>query len=444
MSSQDSYLPSTPLAERMRPVSLDDFVGQESSVGPGSTLRKMIEADQISSIILWGPPGCGKTTLAKLLAHYTEANFISFSAVTSGVKDVRRIIEEAGNIRRLQGTRSILFVDELHRFNKSQQDAFLPAVEDGTIALVGATTENPSFEINTPLLSRSKVIVFQQLSNEEIIGIVNNALEDEERGLGEMDVSFDEGVLLRLAEYSDGDARVALNMLETVVLTAEDKDGRRAIDMEHLENCLGRKFISYDKAGEEHFNLISALHKSMRNSDPDASMYWLGRMLESGEAPLYVARRIVRFASEDVGMADPKALQVAMAAQQAVHFLGMPEGNLALAQAAVYMATAPKSNALYAGYKEVQRDIQRTRDEPVPMQIRNAVTKLMKDVGYGQGYKYAHDYPEAATDLQCLPDSLKNRKYYKPSNRGFERNIQERMAFLKKLRKEFRNKGRKN
>lgn len=439
MDQKETFLPSTPLAERMRPLSLDDFIGQSDSVGPGSSLRKMIEQDRISSLILWGPPGCGKTTLAKLLARYTSANFISFSAVTSGVKEVRRIIEEAANIRKLQGSRSILFVDELHRFNKSQQDAFLPAVEDGTIALVGATTENPSFEINTPLLSRSKVIVFKQLSNEEIITIVENALADEQRGLGNIKTSFAEGVLFKLAEYSDGDARVALNLLEMVVLTAdENENGIRQIKEEHLESCLGRKFISYDKSGEEHYNLISALHKSMRNSDPDATMYWLGRMLESGEEPLYVIRRIIRFASEDIGMADPRALQVAVAAQQAVHFLGMPEGNLALAEAAVYMATAPKSNALYVGYKEVQKDIQRTRDEPVPMQIRNAVTKLMKDVGYGHGYKYAHDYPEAMSDLQCLPDSLKNRKYYKPSNRGFERNIQERMAFLAKLRKELR------
>jgi putative ATPase len=431
---------NAPLAERMRPADFDEFVGQEDIVGENSSLRRLIERDQLRSVIFWGPPGSGKTTLARLIAEKTEAAFTALSAVSAGVKDVRQVIEAAQQRLDFEQRRTILFLDEIHRFNKAQQDAFLPHIEAGTIILIGATTENPSFEVNTPLLSRSTVVVFKPLDEASIREILLLAIEDNQRGLGKYKIEMEDDVYELLSDYCDGDARRALNTLETMVMTAtQKKDGVIKLDQKSFRDSIGRKFVGHDRAGEEHFNTISALHKSMRNSDPDATLYWLGRMLEGGDDPLYVARRIVRFASEDVGMADPRALQVAMSAQQAVHFIGLPEGALALAEAAVYMATAPKSNALYVAYKEVQRDIQKTRNEPVPMQIRNAPTNLMKQVGYGSGYKYAHEYPEAVTDLQCLPDLLKNRKYFKPTSRGFERTIKERMAFLAKLRRDIAN-----
>jgi putative ATPase len=440
-NGSDGVFPQTPLADRMRPRTLDEFVGQRRILGPGSSLRRLIDEDKLTSMIFWGPPGSGKTTLARIIAAVSSAIFVAFSAVTSGVKDVRRIIDGAGLLLRRDGRRTILFVDELHRFNKAQQDAFLPAVEDGTIVLIGATTENPSFEVNTPLLSRSRVIVFEPLSSDDIVAVLERALEDEERGLARLRLEMEEPLLRRIAEHSDGDARVALTILELTALSCRPGgDGVRRPTEELLGDVVGRKMLQYDRAGEEHYNVISALHKSMRNSDPDASLYWLGRMLEAGEDPLYVARRVVRFASEDVGLADPRALEVAVAAQQAVQFIGMPEGALALAEAVVYMATAPKSNALYTAYGKVREDILKTRNEPVPMQIRNPVTRLMRDVGYGEGYKYAHEYPEAVTDLQCLPDSLAGRRYYEPTHRGFEKTIRERIEFLERLRRQLKDK----
>lgn len=432
-----------PLAERMRPRDFDEIHGQDHIAGAGSSFRKLVESDSLRSVIFWGPPGSGKTTLARVIATKTSSLFTSLSAVSAGVKDVRKVIEAAGQARKLEGRGTILFLDEIHRFNKAQQDAFLPHIESGAITLIGATTENPSFEVITPLLSRSNVIIFKSLDEDAIRALLMDALEDSERGLGGTGVEVEKEVLDAISTWCDGDASRALNILETLAgVSTAGKDGVRPIDIELFKQVLDRKFVSYDKEGEEHFNTISALHKSMRNSDPDASIYWLGRMLEGGDDPLYVARRIVRFASEDIGMADPRALQIAMAAQQAVHFIGMPEGALALAEAAVYMATAPKSNALYSAYKQVQADIQQTRNEPVPLQIRNAPTRLMKSSGYGSGYKYAHDYPEAVTDLQCLPDSLKNRTYFKPTSRGFERTITERMEFLKQLRSELADKNK--
>lgn len=417
-----------PLAVRMRPRNFDEFVGQEHVVGKGRVLRKSIESDQMPSMILWGPPGSGKTTLAYIVASLTKSHYSPISAVSSGVADLRRVVEEAKERRGLHQQRTILFIDEIHRFNKAQQDAVLPYVEDGTITLIGATTENPSFEVISPLLSRCRVFTLGALSDEEVDVIVKRAVEDGERGLGKLDVELDADALKHLIGMSNGDGRVALNALELAVLsTHPDADGKRKIGLPTIEDALQHRSLLYDKAGEEHYNLISALHKSLRGSDPDAALYWLGRMLEAGEDPLYIVRRLVRFASEDVGMADPQALTVAVAAQQAVHFIGMPEGNLALAEAVVYLATAPKSNSLYRAYSEVQHDIRRTGNQPVPLHLRNPVTSLMREVGYGNGYKYAHDYEGHFVEQQNMPDSLRDRQYYSPSDQGYEREIKARI-----------------
>ena len=417
-----------PLAARMRPRNFDEFVGQEHIVGEGHVLRKSIEADQVPSIIFWGPPGSGKTTLAYIIASVTRSHFSPISAVAAGVADLRRIVDEARERRGLYQQRTILFIDELHRFNKAQQDAILPYVENGTITLIGATTENPSFEVISPLLSRCRVFTLDALSEEQVRLIVEQSLQDKERGLGNMKVELDSDAFDFLLVMSNGDARVALNALELAASTTlPSKDGKRHIKLSDIEDALQHRALLYDKAGEEHYNIISALHKSLRDSDPDAALYWMGRMLEAGEDPLYIARRLVRFASEDVGMADPQALVVATSVQQAVHFIGMPEGNLALAQAVVYLATAPKSNALYKAYTRVQQDVEKTRNEPVPLHLRNPVTGLMRRVGYGKGYKYAHDFPGHFVEQQHLPDSLKGKKYYEPSDQGFEKEVEGRL-----------------
>lgn len=418
-----------PLAARMRPRNFDEFVGQEHLVGKGRVLRKSIESDQVPSMILWGPPGSGKTTLAYIVASLTRSHFSPISAVSSGVADLRRVVEEAKERRGLHQRRTILFIDEIHRFNKAQQDAVLPYVEDGTITLIGATTENPSFEVISPLLSRCRVFTLSPLSYEEVDIIVKRALEDGERGLAGLGVEVAPDALKHLIGMSNGDGRVALNALELAVLSGRpDAEGKRRIDLPTIEDALQHRSLLYDKAGEEHYNLISALHKSLRGSDPDASLYWLGRMLEAGEEPLYIVRRLIRFASEDVGMADPQALTVAVAAQQAVHFVGMPEGNLALAEAVVYLATAPKSNSLYQAYSEVQKDIRRTGNQPVPLHLRNPVTSLMREVGYGDGYKYAHDYEGHFVEQQNMPDTLRDRHYYTPSEQGYESEVKARIS----------------
>src|SRR6202049_1912404 len=425
---------SQPLAERMRPRTLDEFTGQETLLGPGKPLRTQIERDDIGSIILWGPPGCGKTTLARLIARMTHSEFIAFSAVLTGIKEIKDVMAAAEHTRRA-GRRTIVFVDEVHRFNKAQQDAFLPHVEAGNIILIGATTENPSFEVIAPLLSRTRVYVLQALSTEQIEGLLHKAIADKERGLGNEALEMSDEAIQHVALFSGGDARAAYNTLEAAVRALQpDSNGRRSITRELLAELLQRKFLLYDKSGEEHYNLISALHKSVRNSDPDASLYWLVRMLESGEDPLYIARRLVRMASEDIGLAEPGALGVTVAAMQAADLIGPPEGNLALAQAAVYLSLAPKSNALYIGYGQASKDLQETRAEPVPLQLRNAVTGLMKNVGYGRGYQYAHDYENKVTDMQCLPDNLAGRNYYQPPDQGFEQRLRQRLDEIRKIK----------
>jgi len=432
----------SPLADRMRPRTLDELVGQEALLGPGTPLRRAIEADELRSLILWGPPGCGKTTLARLIAGRTRATFLPFSAVLSGIKEVRDLMQQAAAGKRASGRRTIVFVDEIHRFNKAQQDAFLPFVEDGTIVLIGATTENPSFEVNAALLSRSRVCRLEQLSEKDLVTLLRRALADREHGLAASEAQVPDPVLEALAAQSQGDARAALNGLEFAVATAPaDASGHPAVDLAHLQSALQKAALYHDRAGEAHFNLISALHKSMRNSDPDATMYWLARMLEAGDDPLYLARRIVRFASEDVGLADPAALTLAIAAKEAVHFVGRPEADLALAEAAVYCALAPKSNALYAGWKSVLAAIQEGATDPVPMSIRNAVTGLMKAEGYGAGYEYAHDREDAVTALECLPDRLRDRRFYRPTSRGLEAELTVRIEAWRAARKRLTDEG---
>jgi putative ATPase len=425
---------TVPLAERMRPRSLDQIVGQDELVAPGRPLREMIDRDQLQSIILWGPPGTGKTTLARLIADVTRAEFVAFSAVLSGIKEVKEVMAAAEQRRRRTGRRTIVFVDEIHRFNKAQQDAFLPRVESGDIVLIGATTENPSFEVNAALLSRSKVFVLKPLDEDAIVSILQRTLTDE-RGLGKLNPDADADALRAMARFANGDARAALNVLQLTVSAAPQPAGRPKIDRALLEQTLSNKVLLYDKSGEEHYNLMSALHKSMRNSDADASVYWLARMLEAGEDPKYVARRLIRFASEDIGNADPQALAICVAAKDAVHFIGMPEGNTALAQAVLYLATAPKSNAVYMAYNDAADAAKTDFAAPVPLHIRNAPTKLMKQLDYGKGYKYAHDEPDAIANMDCLPENLQGREFYKPTEYGFEKEIRKRLDWWKSKKK---------
>ena len=425
---------SRPLAARLRPNTLEEFVGQRHLIGEGKVLRRLIESDRVSSMIFWGPPGVGKTTLARIIANSTQAKFIDFSAVTSGIKEIKQVMQQAEDNLRF-GEKTILFVDEIHRFNKAQQDAFLPFVEKGSIILIGATTENPSFEVNGALLSRCKVFVLQALSAEDLEQLLSRALTDP-KGFGSMKVNCPEEILSVIAGFANGDARTALSTLEMVVLNSEMDGDTVTVTREVVEQCISKKSLLYDKNGEEHYNLISALHKSMRNSDPDAAVYWLARMLEAGEDPLYVARRIVRFASEDVGLADPRAVEICVAVYQACHFIGMPECSVHLTQAVTYLSLAPKSNAMEVAYNSARDDAVKMLAEPVPLVIRNAPTRLMKDLGYGSGYKYAHDYEDKLTSMQCLPDSLIGREYYRPTDQGLEARFKERLEQIKAWKKE--------
>ncbi len=426
--------PGAPLADRMRPRTLDEFLGQDHLLAPGKPLRTQIERDELSSMILWGPPGCGKTTLAMIIARITRSDFIPFSAVLAGIKEIKAVMTDAQRARRT-GRRTIVFVDEVHRFNRAQQDAFLPHVERGNITFIGATTENPSFEVIAPLLSRARVYVLHALTPPEVVALLQRALADSDRGLGRENVDVAGDVLERIAVASNCDARAACNIIEAAALgTPPNPAGSRVITTAVLEDVVQRKTLLYDKSGEEHYNLISALHKSVRNSDPDAALYWLARMLEAGEAPLYIARRLVRMASEDIGLADPNALAVTVAAKDAMDFVGMPEGNLALAQAAVYLSLAPKSNALYSGYGAVQTDLRETLAEPVPLHLRNPVTGLMRNVGYGKGYEYAHDEEDKLTGMSCLPGALVGRRYYQPTSEGFEKRLAERLEEIRRIK----------
>ena len=426
---------SQPLAARLRPQTLNEYVGQTHLLGRGKVLRRLIESDQISSMIFWGPPGVGKTTLARIIANTTKAAFIDFSAVTSGIKEIRAVMQKAEGNRQC-GEKTIVFVDEIHRFNKAQQDAFLPFVEKGSIILIGATTENPSFEVNSALLSRCKVFVLQELKTDELVQLLKRALADK-KGFGSQKINIDSELLEMIAVFANGDARTALSTLEMAVLNGDvDNSGATTVTRETLEQCTSKKSLLYDKTGEEHYNLISALHKSMRNSDPDAAVYWLARMLEAGEDPPYIARRVTRFASEDIGLADPKALEIAVAAYQACHFIGMPECSVHLTQAVVYMSVAPKSNALYMAYEHAKRDAAKMLAEPVPLVIRNAPTKLMQELNYGKGYQYAHDTADKLTNMQCLPDSLLGTTYYNPTTQGLEARVKARLDEIKRWKKQ--------
>jgi putative ATPase len=437
-SDPPSAAAGTPLAERMRPRTLDEIVGQDDILAPGKPLREAIERDLLQSIILWGPPGTGKTTLARVVAEVTHAHFVPFSAVLSGIKEIKEVMAAAQDRRRRMGRRTIVFVDEIHRFNKAQQDAFLPRVEAGDIVLIGATTENPSFEVNAALLSRSKVFVLKALPADAVEGILRRAVTDTERGLGAMDINVTDEALAAIARFANGDARSALNLLEFAAASApiDPETMVRQLGIAQLDQSIQRRALLYDKGGEEHYNLISALHKSMRNSDPDAAVYWVARMLEAGEDPLYIARRLIRFASEDIGNADPQALTVAVAAKDAAHFIGMPEGNTALAQAAIYLATAPKSNAVYMAYNAAAADAHEQAAEPVPLHLRNAPTKLMKQLEYGKGYEYAHNDRDAVTGMDCLPPSLAGKTYYEPTERGFEKELKRRLEAWEKIKQQ--------